>query len=201
MTVQITSTYDAIVDSLAGEIPAEQGLLQQKVRYVTRNFLMQTEVWQYDTDPIDTVAAQQIYDLPIPYNAIAKSIVKVWWGNPASKFSPPSNISGYRLNDINKIELMAKQVDAVTAEMIVRVSLFPQWDSYDTPVSVVERWAEAIRYGVKSEMFNDMSKPWANKQYALEMQIQYRSKVAEAITQWTSNGVVRRETMTGWAVL
>jgi len=201
MTAEIDTTYTAIADAFANDLPVSPGYLLQKVRSAARQFFMDSEVWQENSQPIDIVSGQQIYPIDVQRNAVVKSVFSVWRGDPASVFLPPEDLAHYRLVDLNKIELLDECTKSVSDGMIVRVSLFPNMASYDTPVNMVERWSEAIQAAVKADLFSDVNKPWSNPRAALSFASQYRTKVAEAIVQWHTNGNVKRTALKGCTIV
>ena len=171
----LTELYGRIMPELPGISRLE---LAQCVLDVVRDFCTVTECWLVDLTQ-NLVADQAEYTLaPTQTEADISRIESVVIGDDTYAL----DVDLYEFDGVNKLTLddSVTPVAADTDGLVTSVILVPKLNATAWDTGLMNRWADAIVYGVKARLMDNDKESWGNPRRAQTFKGEYLVKVSLA---------------------
>lgn len=177
------------------------------VRRTVRDFCARTRAWQEDTDPVDVVAGQALYDLDLPPGSNVVAVLGVRIGDQeldpigramvrrgsAGKWSAAGTPSWFSHEDNDgQIRLMPAPTATALGALVMSVALQPSRNSTSFPGHIADRYGDAIAAGAGAALLLMPKRDWTDQNTGVDLRERYEAALANAIGHAaTKPGVLR----------
>jgi hypothetical protein len=135
----------------------DSNLVNDALRLVWREFLIESEVWREDLAAFDAVQDQATYTLS-PSAGVINRIIKVNIDDSTVDMDP----KGYYLDGVATLTFEEDYVpsESGTANIAVQVALEPDVNGTAGPAWVMNRWSEGLVSGAQARLYAMKGRQW-----------------------------------------